>query len=245
MLVTAACVAAVAGCVTLDGGESVDGSPADVPVRAVDVPDNVVVSLDWREPYSDSSHRFLSRLYKPTFGSRFPKLHQGIDFEMEAGSPVISVAHGRVVSVKSVPCLGTTVVVRHTARLDPRTGEATDGIAGSVPVYLVCAHLAGTEVQRHQLIGPGDILGRVSTLCAGNAHVHFGMLSRFDAPDESLNPHRYWRGGPGRVSCFDKAAPVPKNTLSLSAPVPCDDTDRRPTVVTAATSLGLIDATDR
>lgn len=99
--------------------------------------------------------------------------HAGIDLKVPKGTPVVSVAGGRVSSVRrDSGGLGIHVIVEH--RLD---GEA---------FYAIYGHLDAAEVREGQDVSPGDLLGRSGSSGRSVApHLHL-QIDR-GAPGET--PH--------------------------------------------------------
>jgi murein DD-endopeptidase MepM/ murein hydrolase activator NlpD len=87
--------------------------------------------------------------------------HPGIDIKLAAGTPLGSVAGGRVDSVRERPGLGLTVIVEHR--------HPTDGT-----FYSVYGHLEISTVREGQALSAGDMLGTVGMTGTTTApHVHW------------------------------------------------------------------------
>jgi murein DD-endopeptidase MepM/ murein hydrolase activator NlpD len=87
--------------------------------------------------------------------------HPGIDIKLAAGTPLQSVAGGRVDSVRDRPGLGLTVIVEHR--------HPTDGT-----FYSVYGHLETSGVREGQRVSAGDMLGTVGMTGRTTApHVHW------------------------------------------------------------------------
>lgn len=85
-----------------------------------------------------------------------PILHAGTDVAAPAGSNVVAVAPGTVVAVDQRSAYGLTVVIDHGQRV------------GSVS-----AHLAGVDVAPGDVVGAGEVIGRVgSSGFVTGAHLH-------------------------------------------------------------------------
>ncbi len=105
---------------------------------------------------------------------RFHHGHRALDFAARKGTPVRSVAYGRVVKVRKWrTSYGKHVVVRHP-------GGRT-----------LSAHMSGIRVRKGQRVRPGQVLGRVgSTGNSTGPHLHFVLKKR----GRTVNPAGYiWR----------------------------------------------------
>jgi murein DD-endopeptidase MepM/ murein hydrolase activator NlpD len=94
--------------------------------------------------------------------------HDGLDFAAASGTPVRSVAHGRVVKVRKWrTSYGKHVVIRH------RGGKT------------LSAHLRSVRVHRGQKVRRGQVIGRVgSTGNSSGPHLHFVLRKH----GRSVNP---------------------------------------------------------
>jgi hypothetical protein len=110
--------------------------------------------------------------------------HNGYDWVMPVGTPVLAVADGRVSFAGEetpffCPLLGrqtagTSVMIRHTSP----TGESFR------TVYL---HLSALAVTNGQGISAGETLGASgNTGCSTGPHLHFGVFREFDATGRRL-----------------------------------------------------------
>jgi len=140
--------------------------------------------------------------------------HDGIDIVAPAGTPVIAAAGGRVVRSHLPAIRGHRVVVEHGR-------DDAGGLVRTEYVHLK-KRLAreGDEVARGGQIGELGMTG----LTAGYPHLHFMVtVAEGDEPPElsrAANPHLFWAGGKGVVTCFNDpmpGAPFP----ALTYPVPC------------------------
>jgi murein DD-endopeptidase MepM/ murein hydrolase activator NlpD len=101
------------------------------------------------------------------FGWRRTRLHEGVDFAADTGTPVRCAADGTVVHTGSLDVYGTVVAVAHA-----------DGLA------TVYAHLSAALVAPGQALAAGDLVGRVGA--SGNAfgpHLHFELRLHGDPID--------------------------------------------------------------
>lgn len=100
--------------------------------------------------------------------------HAGIDLAAPTGTPVRSVAHGRVLKVRKWRhSYGKHVVIKHPG------GRS------------LSAHLSGIRVRKGQRVRPGQMIGRVgSTGNSTGPHLHFVLKKR----GRTVNPAGYiWR----------------------------------------------------
>lgn len=105
----------------------------------------------------------------PVTGVR--KLHDGIDFGADCGSPVHAAASGVVTSAGHAGAFGLRVEVRHP-----------NGLTTSY------SHLATASARSGDRVGIGAILGRVgSTGSSTGCHLHFGVRDH----GQTVDPSRY------------------------------------------------------
>lgn len=92
----------------------------------------------------------------------FHRWHGGIDLAAATGTPVLAVAQGRVVKVRTwLHSYGHHVVVRHAG------GRS------------MSAHLSSIRVREGQRVRPGQVIGRVgSTGNSTGPHLHFVLTKR-------------------------------------------------------------------
>ena len=95
--------------------------------------------------------------FHPVLGKR--KKHNGVDYGAPTGTPVWSVAKGRVTHAGWAGASGKLVVIAHSN--------------GYVTIY---AHLSRIHVAKGQWVGQRQIIGRVGTTGRSTGpHLHFGM----------------------------------------------------------------------
>ena len=129
----------------------------------------VVPSLDGRlEPGSLAYPLALSALEIDPWGWRFSdsrgawRMHTGVDFAADTGTPVLAALGGRVVLAQEISGYGLTVVLDH--------GQ------GLQTLY---AHLQGIDVALGSELQQGQQLGRVGmTGRTSGPHLHFELRSR-------------------------------------------------------------------
>ncbi|TSD00600.1 MAG: peptidase [Candidatus Peregrinibacteria bacterium Greene1014_49] len=95
--------------------------------------------------------------------------HPGVDLKLAFGTPVGSIAGGRVYAVRSNDILGTHVIIEHR---HPRDGT----------FYSTYAHLSSVTVRKNQRLRPGQTIGAV------------GMTGNTSAPHLHLQVDREYRG---------------------------------------------------
>ncbi|WP_158284929.1 M23 family metallopeptidase [Hoeflea marina] len=138
--------------------------------------------------------------------------HLGIDVIDKVGTPVIAVAAGQVDASFYEPAYGNRVVIDH--------GPVTGGVS----TYTVYKHLEkrlvqpGEQVERGQQIAT---LGVTGALGGGIPHLHFEVWRGTGKRRHPVDPQRSWANGPGRVTCFDPAAPAETTGFRLTYPVGC------------------------
>ena len=93
--------------------------------------------------------------------------HEGIDFAVDAGTPIYSDARGRVVFAGLTQVRGNMVVVDH-----------------GLGVFTAYYHQSQMAVQPGQMVEAGDLIGRVGTtgLSTGN-HLHWSLFVHGDYVD--------------------------------------------------------------
>ena len=65
-------------------------------------------------------------------------------------------------------------------------------------------------------------LGTTGMLGGGIPHLHFELFRQAgDESEVSADPHLFWAGGVGRVTCFDPAVPYDPTHFRTTYPVPC------------------------
>ena len=136
--------------------------------------------------------------------------HVGIDIVATAGTPVLAVASGEVRAVTGDPFSGKRIVIDH--------GKDGSGTGYSTHYF----HLDYQLVKTGDRVNRGQIIGRVGAtgLLAPYAHLHF-EIHRGDGFGQAVNPHEYWLGGPGRVTCFAPGASVQTERFRIIYPVEC------------------------
>lgn len=111
------------------------------------------------------------------FGMRFDpftgykQFHRGIDIANHTGTPIIATAGGRVREIGTIGQMGKTVVIDHGHGYITRYG-----------------HLSKIEVKRGQVVGRGDLIGRMgSTGYSTGPHLHYEVWQN----GKVLNPAEF------------------------------------------------------
>jgi len=155
--------------------------------------------------------------------------HQGIDISGNNGQPILAAAYGKVLEATDEHCWGPTIAVDHGKDLDAHKIIALYGHLGEMLVG------AGEQINR------GDVIARLGNnqydyeCIAGVRNLHFqiGRENRdqyskgdhwgweffLEDGDRGVNPHLYWAGGRGEVTCFESNGTYKPG--SLTYPVPC------------------------
>lgn|GEM_PF-1407725 len=122
---------------------------------------------------------FYSTRYYSSYdldAGEFTGAHAGLDLKLALGTPVGSVAGGRVHAVRTDDRLGLYVIVEH---------RAPDGET----YYSVYGHLGDVSVQTGQAVNPGQTLGTVGmTGKTSGPHIHL-QIDRGEAGEESHQPY--------------------------------------------------------
>jgi len=140
--------------------------------------------------------------------------HPGIDIYEARGTPILAAADGTVIASYSEPSYGQRIVIRHG--LGPR----------GAPIQTVYKHLNSRAVQTGQKVRRGQQIGGLGNsglLAAGILHLHFEVHEKQGARTLPRDPHLFWAGGVGRITCFDPNATVPSGHVTLSYPVKCKE----------------------
>ena len=156
-------------------------------------------------------------------------VHQGIDIKGPVGQPIIAVADGIVLDAVVEECWGPTIVIDHGTAYDGKRLIALYGHLGEMIVE------SGSKIVRGQLIGRlGDNEHNFKCIY-GVRHLHFQIGQKYRSDNRehqwgwsffledgnrSLNPHLYWEGGIGIITCFNPKS-NPK-TGYITYPVPCN-----------------------
>ncbi len=139
--------------------------------------------------------------------------HFGIDIRAHIGTPVLAAAPGKVIASYYEPMYGNHLVIEH----------ATNG--ARLRMQTQHLHLqqrmvrVGDRVVRGQQIAT---LGASGVLAGGLAHLHFEVhretRKRIIKP---ADPHLFWAGGIGRITCFDPKNAKTYGPRQITYPVAC------------------------
>jgi len=147
-------------------------------------------------PIGPQGEQHVDRFYPygSTGGGKY-RIHHGVEFQNEEGTPVLAAASGRVIVAgrddeviygAKPNFYGQLVIVE----LDQRyRGER---------LYNLYGHLSQINVKVGQMVEEGDIVGRVGM--SGSAfgpHLHFEVRAGEDSYDRTRNPELWLRPLPG------------------------------------------------
>ncbi len=179
---------------------------------------SVTAGLDMCNDYQSSINCFGKPYRMVTSINGDINLHEGMDFRIGAGTPVISASYGTVLNQSFYPCGGYKVTV-----------ESDVTMPGGKPLYVSYAHLKwdSAMVENGAMVKPGDVIGHIAEVtkkdeCQGFSHVHFFVHTGLRAATHT-SPHPYWRDaadhqGDAKFSCYDPNNVVPGK---LTAPLAC------------------------
>lgn len=121
------------------------------------------------------SYEISGDFYTPSPGSPTDSgLHEGIDYDVPEGTPIIASAPGVVIEAGELGATGKRVLIQHTNNFRTNYGHL-----GSIQVA------NNQEVSRGQTIGfSGNIPG-----FQGNPHIHFGLYR----DSQAIDPQPYFR----------------------------------------------------
>ena len=156
--------------------------------------------------------------------TNFENKHEGVDFYVEPGLPIIAAADGKVYGLKvKDKCVGNQFAIYF--------GKSTDG----TKLYATHMHVGKMHVKKGDKVKRGQLIadaGEVVVGCGGGMeHLHFqlskkrgsgqgwGSYKYLGGPKGWLNPHEYWTGGRGKPECFVEGKEYPEGLLTL--PVKC------------------------
>lgn len=152
------------------------------------------------------------------FSGRVIRKHEGIDISYPPGTPVYSASHGKVTRTyrSSKLCGGRLVVAPEIYRPHPQHGKRSK-------VYIIYSHIVlRDDIYEYDRVKPGDLIGYVqdpaktkkSSNCIGPiAHLHLAMDHDINERGFHVNPHLYWTGGSGRITCLSEGLTVPEDKI--------------------------------
>lgn len=140
--------------------------------------------------------------------------HEGIDVIGKKGSPVIAAADGVVIQSFYEPLYGNRLVIDHGV---DSSGKRTRTVYKHLQDRQVAL---GARVSRGQQIAT---LGATGSLAGGLAHLHFEIHRSVNAGDfdTPVDPHLFWAGGTGRVTCYSPDLVVEPGRFKTTYPVAC------------------------
>lgn len=165
------------------------------------------------------------------WSDRFQQWHRAIDVGGYTGETVISSSFGTVVDSYYDNLQGGTVIVEHTVKYEqkyiPQSGSNSGRpITISRTLFMGYIHLdEELYVKRGDEVDYGTPLGTIGDYkkikSSYGPHVHFGIA--FDASNmsSSLNPHKFWVNGPGKITCYDPSGHYGKETIEIVMPLLC------------------------
>lgn len=161
--------------------------------------------------------------YGPAGYRRRSGPHPGIDFCDRRGTPILAAADGTARDyTNEAGGLGVRICHHQPIVLDEYlpSDHPDYGKGMKTRVCTVYEHLDEQVVRRGE-VERGDVIGRMGrsgTHSGPRVHLHFEVLR---LTVQHANPHRFWAGGPGDLTCFDGDTIYPENELKLTLPVPC------------------------
>lgn len=148
-------------------------------------------------------HGPTGRLRAEYGGTGLNPVHGGIDILAPAGTPVIAAASGDVIFSGAADCPGEMIALEHG--YDFKTWYSHLDIRFAAK---------GARVERGEVIGLVGLTG--SCIAPAAPHLHFEV--RYYDALATVNPHRFWHGGPGIVTLFRPGARYPGRLLTYPIP---------------------------
>lgn len=145
--------------------------------------------------------------------------HKGMDFCTNAGEEVIAAANGTIVNISwSNPDRGGRVGIKtNILYFDPMSER-------ELSLFLDALHITpkeglnvGDNVKAGQVIGHTEPPGKEEI--GPRSHVHFTAGPFYQTWALHTDPNRFWKKGPGIVSCFDLNSPP--SDKEVVAPIKC------------------------
>lgn len=144
---------------------------------------------------------------------QLPEEHIGIDIIGRSGLVVIAAVAGTVIASYFEPAYGNRVEIDH--------GDNEQGMRITSKYFHLKKRLVetGAGVTRGQPVGE---LGMTGLLALGLTHLHFEVHTVLRQGQlDPVDPHLYWFGGEGQVTCFDGAIHWPATPRKMTYPVVC------------------------
>ena len=155
--------------------------------------------------------------------------HLGIDITGKSGLPILAAANGTVLEATVEQCWDLTIAVDHGEGIDGKKIIALYGHLGKMLVS------AGDKIQRGEVIAYLGSNYHEYECIWGVRHLHFqigreyrdqyskgnnwGWAYFLEDGNRGVNPHLYWAGGRGKITCFEPEQTYQPGTLTY--PVPC------------------------
>ncbi|GBE40149.1 murein hydrolase activator NlpD precursor [bacterium BMS3Bbin09] len=144
-----------------------------------------------------------------------PVINEGLDIVGTAGTPVIAAAAGTVVYAFYESLYGNQIMIEHG--IDNNGKYVRSGYRHLEQLMVS----KGDKVIRGQQIGT---IGSSGYFAGCFPYLNYEVLV-VDNPDkgrfEKVNPHSFWEGGPGVVTCYDSSKKLPDSPFKATYPVPC------------------------
>jgi len=170
-------------------------------------------------PIGPQGEQHVDRFYPygSTGGGKY-RIHHGVEFQNEEGTPVLAAASGRVIVA---------------GRDDEMTYGAKPNFYGQLVIlelekryrgeelYNLYAHLSQIDVEVGQVVEEGDMVGRVGM--SGSAfgpHLHFEVRGRENSYDRTFNPELWLRPFPGCGTIVGRlidaqGKPIPETLITV------------------------------
>ncbi|MGH2786289.1 MAG: murein hydrolase activator EnvC family protein [Actinomycetota bacterium] len=157
--------------------DHLDNREGDLAAEAAALRDEIVAAQAQRSVSSlgESGAGFIWPLNGPVtsgYGSRWGRMHTGIDIDGYTGQPIVASKGGRVILASSYSGYGNTVIVDHGG--------------GISTLY---AHLSGFNTSSGAAAGQGQVIGYVGCTgsCTGD-HLHFEVRVNGSPVDPMVSP---------------------------------------------------------
>lgn len=150
-----------------------------------------------------------------------PVINEGLDIVSSSGTPVIAAAEGTVLEAYFDSLYGNQILIEHGK--DERGNYIRSNYR----------HLEKMMVKKGARVARGQQIGTVGT--SGHFAGCFPFLHYETLVAEALgqdrfqkvNPHYFWAGGPGVVTCYDSNKQLPDSPFKATYPVPCRKADSK------------------
>lgn len=144
-----------------------------------------------------------------------PVINEGLDIVGISGSPVIAAASGTVMYAFYESLYGNQILIEHGI---DNNGKQVRSSYRHLEQLMVSK---GDKITRGQQIGT---VGSSGYFAGCFPYLHYQILVK-DTSDQGrfrqVNPHNYWAGGPGIVTCYDSSKQLSDSPFKATYPVPC------------------------